>query len=353
MLMATDLPARGTTVDPPNRFEQLHIELDEEERAASSEAAPIVYYRDTSRTVLAENDSPDIGFRFSLNPYRGCQHGCIYCYARPTHEYLGFSAGLDFERRIMVKDAAPELLRAALRSRRWEPQVIALSGNTDCYQPVEQRLQLTRRCLEVFVEFRNPVAVITKSALVARDADLLAELARYGAARVFVSVTTLDPDLARRMEPRAAQPLKRVEAIAALVRAGVSVGVMIGPVIPGLNDAEIPRILEAGAAAGAEAASWVLLRLPKPLDQLFDHWLGEQFPDRRERVLNRIRETRSGRLSDPRFGYRGRGEGEYAAQIAALFHAAARKHHLDRPLPELSTAAFRRPVGRGDQLSLL
>ncbi len=275
------------------------------------------------------------------------------CYARPTHEYLGFSAGLDFERRIMVKDAAPELLRAALRSRRWEPQVVALSGNTDCYQPVEQRLRLTRRCLEVFVEFRNPVAVITKSALVARDVDLLAELAAHGAARVFVSVTTLDPELARRMEPRAAQPVKRLEAIAALARAGISVGVMIGPVIPGLNDAEIPRILAAGAAAGAEAASWVLLRLPKPLDQLFDHWLGEQFPDRRERVLNRIRETRSGRLSDPRFGHRGRGEGEYAAQIAALFHAAARKHHLDRPLAELSVAAFRRPVGRGDQLALL
>jgi len=275
------------------------------------------------------------------------------CYARPTHEYLGFSAGLDFERRIMVKDDAPELLRAALRSRRWEPQVVALSGNTDCYQPIEQRLQITRRCLEVFVEFRNPVAVITKSALVARDADLLAELARFGAARVFASVTTLDPELARRMEPRAAQPSKRLEAIAALVRAGVSVGVMIGPVIPGLNDAEIPRILEAGAAAGAEAASWVLLRLPKPLDELFDRWLAEQFPDRRERVLNRIRETRSGRISDPRFGYRGRGEGEYAAQIAALFHAAARKHHLDRPLPELSAAAFRRPAARGDQLSLL
>ena len=351
-MSSIDLPSRGTSTNPPNRFEQLHVELDDEERAADS-ASRTLYYRDTSRTVLAENDSPDVGFRFSLNPYRGCEHGCSYCYARPSHEYLGFSAGLDFERRIMVKDAAPELLRATLRSRRWQPQVVALSGNTDCYQPIEQRLQVTRRCLEVFVEFRNPVAVITKSALVARDADLLAELARYGAARVFVSVTTLDPELARRMEPRAAQPPKRLEAVAALARAGVSVGLMIGPVIPGLNDAEIPRILEAGAASGAEAASWVLLRLPKPLDQLFEGWLGEQFPERRERVLNRIRETRSGRMSDPRFGHRGRGEGEYAAQIAALFHAAARKHHLDRPLPELSAAAFRRPVARGDQLSLL
>lgn len=275
------------------------------------------------------------------------------CYARPSHEYLGFSAGLDFERRIMVKDNAPELLRAALRARRWEPQVVALSGNTDCYQPVERRLKLTRRCLEVFADFRNPVGVITKSALVARDADVLAELARHGAARVMCSVTTLDPDLARRMEPRAAQPERRIEAIAALHRAGVPVGVMIGPVIPGLNDAEIPRILAAAAAAGADCASWVLLRLPRPLDTLFEHWLEEHYPDRRARVLHRIRETRSGRISDSRFGHRGRGEGEYAGQIAALFHAAVKKHHLDRPVPALSAAAFRRPPAAGDQLSLL
>src|SRR6185369_7908060 len=291
--------------------------------------------------------------RYSLNPYRGCEHGCIYCYARPTHEYLGFSAGLDFERRIMVKDDAPELLRAALRSRRWTPQVVALSGNTDCYQPVERRLRITRRCLEVFAEFRNPVATITKSSLVARDVDVYADLARDRAARVFVSVTTLDPELARRMEPRAARPEKRLEAMATLARAGVSVGVMIGPVIPGLNDAEIPRILAAAADAGAEAASWVLVRLPKPLDQLFERWLAERFPDRHDRVLNRIRETRSGRLSDARFGYRGRGEGEYASQIAALFAAAARKHRLDRPLLALSVAAFRRPAACGDQLGLL
>lgn len=274
------------------------------------------------------------------------------CYARPSHEYLGFSAGLDFERRIMVKESAPELLRAALRSPRWTPQVVCLSGNTDCYQPVERRLQITRRCLEVFRDFRNPVAAITKSALVARDADLFAELAAHGAARVLLSVTTLDPELARRMEPRAAHPERRIEAIAALARAGVPVGVMIGPVIPGLNDAEIPRILAAAAAAGAVTASWILLRLPTPLDQLFERWLGERFPERRERVLHRIRETRSGRISDSRFGHRGRGEGEYAQQIAALFRAAARKHGLDRPLPELSAAAFRRPHAAGDQLPL-
>jgi DNA repair photolyase len=275
------------------------------------------------------------------------------CYARPTHEYLGFSAGLDFERRIMVKDDAPELLRRALASPRWEPQVVALSGNTDCYQPVERRLQVTRRCLEVFAEFRNPVSAITKSALVARDADLFAELARHGAAHVLFSITSLDPELARRMEPRAARPERRLEALAAVAKAGVPVAVMIGPVLPGLNDAEIPRILEAAARAGAQSASWVLLRLPKPVDELFDRWLAEHFPERRERVLARIRDTRRGRISDSRFGHRQRGQGEYAGQIAALFTVAARKHGLDQGLPPLETAAFRRPPRAGDQMRLL
>jgi DNA repair photolyase len=274
------------------------------------------------------------------------------CYARPTHEYLGFSAGLDFERRIMVKDDAPALLRKAFSAPRWEPQVVALSGNTDCYQPVERKLGITRRCLEVFVEFRNPVAVITKSALVARDADLLAELARHGAAHVFLSVTTLDPELARRMEPRAARPDRRVAAIATLAAAGVPVGVMVAPVIAGLNDSEIPRILEAAARAGARSASWVLLRLPKPVDELFDGWLAERFPERRARVLGHIRETRAGRLSDSRFGRRMRGQGPYAEQLAALFEVAARKVGLDRKLPPLVATAFRRPPAPGSQLGL-
>jgi DNA repair photolyase len=275
------------------------------------------------------------------------------CYARPTHEYLGFSAGLDFERRIMVKEDAPALLRRTFLAPRWEPQVVALSGNTDCYQPAERRLALTRRCLEVFVEFRNPVSAITKSALVARDADLFAALAREGAAHVLFSVTTLDPELARRMEPRAARPERRLEAMHALAAAGVPVGVLVGPVIPGLNDAEIPRILEAAAAAGAASASWVLLRLPRPVDALFDAWLAEHYPGRRARILGRIGDTRGGRLSDSAFGRRQRGEGEYARQIAALFTAAARKHGLDHPLPALSAAAFRRPAAAGDQLPLL
>jgi DNA repair photolyase len=351
----TPLPGRGTTASPRNRYEPLHFEAepDAPDADAPLPAAPTLYYRDASRSVLAENASPDIGFRFSLNPYRGCEHGCIYCYARPSHEYLGFSAGLDFERRIMVKEDAPALLRAAFLSPRWQPQVVALSGNTDCYQPVERRLRLTRRCLEVFCEFRNPVSVITKSSLVCRDADLLAALAADGAAHVFCSITTLDADLARRMEPRAAAPERRLEAVATLAAAGIPVGVMVAPVIPGLNDAEIPRILQAAAAAGARSASWVLLRLAKPLDDLFTDWLARHYPERRARVLGRIRDTRAGRLSDASFGRRQRGEGEYAAQTAALFATSARKWGLAAPLPPLATAAFRRPSRANAQLTLL
>src|SRR2546430_9369829 len=347
-----DVPGRGTAANRPNRYEPLHVEL-EPDPDSDAPPAPTVFYRDASRTILAENDSPDIGFRFSLNPYRGCEHGCVYCYARPSHEYLGFSAGLDFERRIMAKEDAPALLRQALAAPRWEPEVVALSGNTDCYQPVERRLGITRRCLEVFAEFRNPVSAITKSALVARDADIFAELARHGAAHVLFSVTTLDPELARRMEPRAARPERRLEAMAALARAGVPVGVLIGPVIPGLNDAEIPRILEAAAPAGAQSASWVLLRLPKPVDELFERWLEERYPERRARVLGRIRDTRGGRLSDSTFGRRQRGQGEDAEQIAALFAVAAKKHGLDRRLPPPGDGAFPLPPTPGTQLSLL
>jgi DNA repair photolyase len=275
------------------------------------------------------------------------------CYARPSHEMLGWNAGLDFERHILVKADAPDLLRKQLASPRWRPEVIALSGNTDCYQPPEKKLGITRRCLEVLRDFRNPVSVITKSALVARDADVLADLASVDAAHVMVSVTTLDAALARRMEPRAAAPERRIETIAKLAAARVPVGVMIGPVIPGLNDEEIARILSAAAGAGARSASWVLLRLAKPLDDLFVAWLEERLPERKQRILSRIRATRDGRMSDSRFGVRQRGEGEYAAQIAALFQAAGRKHGLDRRLPTLDASHFRRPAERGDQLRLL
>jgi DNA repair photolyase len=276
------------------------------------------------------------------------------CYARPTHEYLGFSAGLDFETRILVKEEAPELLREALSSPRWQPRVVALSGVTDAYQPIEAKLRLTRRCLAVFAAFRNPVAIITKSALVARDADLLAELAAHGAASVLVSITTLDDALRRALEPRASSPRRRLAAIETLAKAGVPVGVMCAPVIPGLNDAEIPAILSAAARAGAQRASHVLLRLPHGVAELFDAWLARHRPERRDRVMARIREVRGGRLNDPRFHSRMRGEGVYADQIHALFALACRRAGLAGERAPLSTAAFRRPGGTGGtQLQLL
>jgi DNA repair photolyase len=342
---------RGIAIDPENRYEQIHIELDDEHEEDGS--PPTVFYRDATRTALARNDSPDIGFEFSLNPYRGCEHGCIYCYARPSHEYLSFSAGLDFERRILVKEDAPQRLRETFLSPRWQPQMISLSGNTDCYQPAERRLRLTRRCLEVFSEFRNPVGIVTKSTLVTRDIDLLGQLANLNAACVMVSVTSLDPRLARRLEPRAAQPVRRLEAIAELSEAGVPTGVLVAPIVPGLNEEEIPAILAAAAKAGARTAGWVLLRLPRPVDRLFDNWLKDNYPHRRDRILHRIRECRSGHISDATFGRRMRGQGVYAQHIDSLFRAAARRSGLDRSLPPLNAAAFRRPPRSGEQLSLL
>ncbi len=273
------------------------------------------------------------------------------CYARPTHEYLGLSAGLDFETKIFVKSDAPRLLRAELASPSWKPQVIALSGVTDPYQPVERRLGLTRACLEVLAEVRNPVGIVTKSRLVERDADVLQELARHQAVSAALSITTLDPELARVLEPRAAQPRARLAAIEALARAGVPVGVNVAPVIPGLNDHEIPAIVAAAAGAGARWAAWILVRLPHGVEQLFERWLEDHRPERKGKVLARIRDTRGGALSDPRFGSRMRGEGLYAAQIRDLVELARRRAGMPQRGPELSCGAFRRPGGT--QLPLL
>jgi DNA repair photolyase len=346
---------RGASSNPLNRFETLEVDFEPGGApwAATEEGEGRVetrYLRDTSRSVIATNSSPDVGFDASINPYRGCEHGCIYCYARPSHEYLGFSAGLDFESRILVKEDAPELLARELASPRWKPQVLALSGVTDPYQPIERTLEITRRCLGVLAEHRNPVVVITKSALVTRDVDHLAELAAHGAAAVSLSITTLDPELARRMEPRAAHPRERLKAIERLAAAGVPVGVMVAPVVPAITDHEVPRILEAAAEAGARRAGYVMLRLPGAVAGLFERWLEEHFPDRKEKVLNRVRGLRGGRLNDPRFGNRMRGEGAFADQVKAMFRTWKRRYGLDAPRAELSTAAFRRPGG--DQLGL-
>lgn len=336
---------RGASTNPTNRFERVAVELE----VPGPDRVPTELLRDGSRSIIATNDSPDVGFSASINPYRGCEHGCIYCYARPSHEYLGFSAGLDFESRILVKEDAPELLRKELSSPKWTPRTIALSGNTDCYQPVERKLEITRRCLGVFAELRHPVSVITKNEMVTRDIDHLQALAEHGATAVSISLTTLDGELARRMEPRASHPRERLKAIERLAAAGIPTGVMVAPVVPGITDHEVPKILEAAAAAGAQTAGYVMLRLPGAVAGLFEKWLEEHFPDRKDKVLNRVREMRGGQLYDSTFGQRMRGEGIFAEQIRATFETFRRRYGLDRPFPELSTAAFRRP---GEQLSL-
>jgi DNA repair photolyase len=345
----TSVHGRGTAAQPANRFDRLHVEVEPDAEVAAAEGGDArdrtvrtEFFRDRSRSIIATNDSPDVPFSASLNPYRGCEHGCIYCYARPSHEFLGLSAGLDFETRIFVKEDAPALLRAALAAASWEPKVLAMSGVTDCYQPVERTLQLTRRCLEVLAEFRNPVGVVTKNALVARDADVLADLATDRCANVALSVTTLDEGLRRVLEPRTSTADLRLEAVARLNAAGVPAGIMIAPVIPGLNDHEIPAILARAGEAGARFAGYTMLRLPYAVKDLFDEWLATHVPDRRTHVLSRIQDVRGGKLSDAQFGSRMTGAGPAAELIGALFKTARARAGIPSSGPPLRTDAFRR-----------
>jgi len=347
---APTIKGRGAAHNPPNRFEKIHVEPDEDWNPEEHGTPRTQFFRDATQTFITRNNSPDVGFETSINPYRGCEHGCIYCFARPTHEYLGWSAGLDFESRILVKEDGPELLRKELSSPKWKPQTIVMSGVTDCYQPIERKLRITRRCLEVLAEFHNPVAIITKNYLVTRDIDLLSTLARDEAAIVNVSVTTLDASLTPKLEPRAALPELRLAAVRQLSAAGVPVNVMIAPVIPAITDEEIPAIVKAVAEAGAVSAAFVPLRLPWAVAPLFENWLERHFPDRKEKVLNRIREMRGGKLNDPNFGSRMRGQGIFAGQIEKIFDVACRRAGLPKRQVELSTAAFRVPPG--DQLTL-
>lgn len=332
---------RGARDNPVGRFEPLAVVSEE----ATPERVATLFLRDQSRSIITSNESPDVPFSVSVNPYRGCEHGCTYCYARPYHEYLGFSAGLDFETRILVKDEAPRLLRSELDAPGWQPQLLGISGITDPYQPIEKRLELTRGCLKVLAEYRNPVALITKNALVTRDLDLLVELARYNAAGVALSITSLDPELTRLMEPRTSHPRDRLSALERLSAHGIPCGVSLAPVVPGLTDHEIPEILEAAADHGATWANWLLLRLPGAVEGIFTDWLQRTFPDRTDKVLNRIRDLRGGALSDSRFGSRMRGQGVFAQQIRSLFETACRRHGLATTGPDLSPAAFRRPGG--------
>jgi DNA repair photolyase len=351
------LVGRGAGISPPNRFERVHAEddwehLDPAEALPDERRVPTVLMPNETRRLITENDSPDVPFRYSINPYRGCEHGCAYCYARPGHETLGMNAGLDFETRILVKYDAPDRLRDELAENNWRGEPITLSGVTDCYQPAERTLRLTRGCLEVMLEARQPLGIITKNILVTRDIDLLAPLAAQNLARVFLSITTLDDSLARTLEPRTATPQARLRAVSELARAGVSVGVMVAPIIPGLNDQEAPAILAAAKEAGARWAGYVLLRLPYAVRPIFEDWIRRSNPEKADRVLGLIRETRAGRMNDPQFGSRMRGKGPYAEQIESAFTVFRKKHGLDRPMPPLDSSKFVAPQPRAGQMRL-
>jgi DNA repair photolyase len=332
---------------PKRRFETVSIDYDDGE----APLAELEVLEDRSRTILATNDSPDVGFRWSVNPYRGCQHACAYCYARPSHEYLSLGAGTDFERKIVIKPDAPELLREAFDRRSWTGELVVFSGVTDCYQPLEAKRRLTRRCLEVCAEYRNPVGIITKSPVVERDVDVLQDLVKNASVRVTVSVPFWDPLVARALEPLVTTPARRMKIVEALARAGVPVGVGVAPIVPGLSDEDIPRILENASDAGARYAFFVMLRLPGAVKDVFAEALRNKLPLRAEKVLRRLREMHGGRLYDPGYGARQTGAGVYAEMIATLFAKAAARHDLD--VDELRAlgvpTTFRRPDRSGQR----
>jgi DNA repair photolyase len=307
---------------------------------------------DATRKVITKNDSPDLSFDRSINPYRGCEHGCIYCFARPTHAYLGFSPGLDFESRLFVKPNAPELLERELSAPSYVPRTIAIGTNTDPYQPIERRYEVMRRILEVLERAGHPVGIVTKSALITRDIDILARMAKRNLAKVAISVTTLDAKLARTMEPRAPTPSRRLEALQQLVVAGIPTSALVAPIIPAINDADIERILDAVAAAGVQGAGYVLLRLPLEVRDLFREWLIANFPDRSEHVFSLIRQMRGGKDYDSTFGSRMKGEGPYAWMIGRRFETACARLGLNVQKAELTTEHFRAPRASAEQLTL-
>jgi len=334
--------------NPPNPWLSTEVEYLDEIPPAELEV-----YEDHTREILAHNDSPDVGFSWSVNPYRGCFHACAYCYARPSHEYLGLGAGTDFERKITVKPQAPRLLREAFERPSWKGELVVFSGVTDCYQPLEASYRLTRGCLEVCAEYCNPAGIITKSPLIERDLDVLQQLQKNARVSVSVSIPIWDRGHAHAIEPYVATPLRRMKTIERLAAAGLDVGVNVAPVIPGLSDADIPRILEAACAAGARRAGFVFLRLPGSVKQVFEQRLRESLPLRADRVLNRVRDARGGKLYDSRWGVRGRGEGTYAEAARALFDATVKRLHMNEGFQSaLEADTFRRP-GRASQLPLL
>jgi len=335
--------------NPTNRFAETEIIYLEGEDVPHAE---LEVYFDRTGSVLAKNDSPDVGFDYSVNPYRGCFHGCAYCYARPTHEYLSFGAGTDFERKIVVKRDAPALLRKALASKSWRGELLMFSGVTDCYQPLESRYRLTRGCLEVCAEYKNPVAVITKAPLVERDVDVLVELSRVASASVAISIPFLREDHARALEPYVTTPARRLRVIERLAAAGVRVGVSVSPLIPGLNDEDMPRALEAARAAGARFAFYTLLRLPGHVKDVFEARLRAALPERADRVLSHVRATRDGKMYDTSFGARGRGTGPYADAIATLFESTARRLGFEENVRQVMSPAAPTTAAPRGQLSL-
>jgi len=340
---------RGATANPEGRFEPRRVEAiwDDREPGSGDPSPATQLFVDSARHILTRNDSPDVPFDVSVNPYRGCEHGCAYCFARPTHAFLNLSPGLDFETKIFTKPHAATLLRRELSKPGYVCQPIALGTNTDPYQPVERRERITRRLLEVLVEHRNPFSIVTKSALVLRDLDLIAEQAAAGRASVFLSVTTLDAGLAGRLEPRAAAPHRRIATLRALSEAGVPCGVLASPMIPALNDHELESILEAGAGAGACYAGYILVRLPHEVKEVFSDWLAQHEPGRAAKILGRIRDARGGKLNDPRFGARMRGDGPYAEMLARRFEVARRRLGFQTHRPQLDVSAFRAPQPPG------
>ncbi len=351
--MAADkkIKGRGARNNPKNRFEKLYIEEVPEDDLYFPENEEVkkiqtIFFVDESKSVISKNDSIDLFFDYSFNPYRGCEHGCIYCYARPSHEFLGFSSGLDFETKIMVKKDAAFLLEKELNKNNYVPDVILFSGNTDCYQPVERSLKITRQALQVCLDYCNPVSIITKNSLVLRDLDLLKKMSKQNLVSVMITITSLDKSLVRKMEPRCSSPERRLEIVKTLAENEIPVGVNIAPVIPGLNDEEIPNILKEASNSGSICAAYALLRLPYSVKDLFIDWLNREFPNSANKIVNRIKETRGGKLNDNEFGRRFSGEGTVANAINKLFKISCKKYGLDKKRVNLNAGSFRNKKNR-------
>jgi len=337
------IKGRGSAVNPKNRFTEKEVVYDVDPETGQLKRPKTRLFPDHTTQIISRNNSPDIGFDVSVNPYRGCEHGCAYCYARPSHEFLGMSAGLDFESKIVVKYNAPNLLRKELSNPSWKPQTLVMSGVTDPYQPIEKKLEITRGCVQVLTASRHPLVIITKNYLVTRDIDLLSELAEVNAVRVVLSITSLDPAITNTMEPRTSRPRKRLQAVRELSNAGISVQVNIAPVIPGLTDDEIVPIMEASAEAGAKSVSLVNLRLPYGVKDLFAKWLDDHQPNRKEKVLNKIRSLKNGKLNRYEFGERFRVEGAYGEQMRQLLSIHSKRLGLNEKREPLNSKEFRRP----------